>query len=296
MESAVQSSVRPRSGVSSLSADEAALSVRPAPTLTADLNRRLRSVVVGGLSIALWLGLWQLASTQKWSFVFRFENVPAPTDVAAAFSELYRAPKFAAHVGNSLRRIFLGFSVASVLAVLLGLLIGRFRLAAESLFPPLEILRPIPAVAWIPLAILLFASGEQSMVFITFIGAFFPILLNTIHGVEGVDRRLVYASLTLGAGPLDVFREVILPGALPSIVTGLSIGMGTSWFSLVTAEMISGQFGIGYYTWEAYTLQQYPKIVLGMVTIGLLGMGSSLLIKWTGRHFMPWFKPNTSGA
>src|SRR4051812_33161109 len=111
MESAVQSSVRPRSAVPSLSADETALSVRQAATLTADLNRRLRSVVVGGLSILLWLGLWQLASPQKWNFVFRFENVPAPTDVAAAFSELYRAPKFAAHVGNSLRRIFLGFTV-----------------------------------------------------------------------------------------------------------------------------------------------------------------------------------------
>ncbi|HYN89755.1 MAG TPA: ABC transporter permease, partial [Ardenticatenaceae bacterium] len=212
-------------------------------------------------------------------------------EVALATGELLSAPKFAAHVGNSIRRIFVGFSIAALLAVLLGVLIGRFRLAAQSLMPPLEVLRPIPAVAWIPLAILLFASSEHSMVFITFIGAFFPILLSTIHGVEGLDRRLVYASITLGAGPFAVFREVILPGALPSIVTGLSIGMGTSWFSLVTAEMISGQFGIGYYTWEAYTLQNYPHIVLGMIAIGLLGMGCSFAIKWTGRRCMPWFKP-----
>jgi NitT/TauT family transport system permease protein len=114
--------------------------------------------------------------------------------------------------------------------------------------------------------------------------------------VETLDRRLVSASLSLGAGPLDVFREVILPGALPSIVTGLSIGMGTSWFSLVTAEMISGQYGIGYYTWEAYTLQKYPHIVLGMISIGVLGMGSSLLIKWTGRRLMPWFEPAASST
>jgi len=296
MESAVRGAIAEPSAVARLSAEEAALSSLLPAAPPRDWGRKARSVSVGAISIALWLGLWQLASTYKWSFFFRFENIPAPTEVAAAFSELYRAPKFAAHVGNSLRRIFLGFSVASALAVVLGLVIGRFRIAAQSLFPPLEILRPIPAVAWIPLAILLFASAEQSMVFITFIGAFFPILLSTIHGVEGVDRRLVYASLTLGAGPLDVFREVILPGALPSIVTGLSIGMGTSWFSLVTAEMISGQFGIGYYTWEAYTLQQYPKIVLGMLTIGLLGMGSSFLIKWVGRRFMPWFKPNASAT
>jgi NitT/TauT family transport system permease protein len=210
--------------------------------------------------------------------------------------ELLSAPKFGAHVGNSVRRILIGFSIAATLAVGLGLLIGRFRLAAEALIPPLEVLRPIPAVAWIPLAILLFASAEQSMMFITFIGAFFPILLNTIHGVEALDRRLVSASISLGAGPLDVFREVILPGALPSIVTGLSIGMGTSWFSLVTAEMISGQYGIGYYTWEAYTLQKYPHIVLGMISIGILGMGSSSLIKWSGRRLMPWFRPNVSAT
>ena len=93
---------------------------------------------------------------------------------------------------------------------------------------------------------------------------------------------------------MAVFREVILPGALPSIVTGLSIGMGTSWFSLVSAEMISGQFGIGYYTWEAYTLQNYSNIVLGMVGIGVLGMGFSVLIKKLGRLCMPWFNPEAN--
>jgi len=296
MASAAQARIAPRVQAAPLSAAEVSLSARPNRNATGRLTKRLRAAFVGALSIALWLGLWQLASVQKWDMFFRFENIPAPSEVVLALGELLQTPKFAAHVGNSVRRIFLGFSIASALAVVLGLLIGRFRLAAQSLFPPLEILRPIPAVAWIPVAILLFTSAEQSMVFITFIGAFFPILLSTIHGVEGVDRRLVYASLTLGAGPIDVFKEVILPGALPSIVTGLSIGMGTSWFSLVTAEMISGQFGIGYYTWEAYTLQQYPKLVLGMVTIGLLGMGSSFLVKWVGRRFMPWFKPDASAA
>jgi NitT/TauT family transport system permease protein len=252
--------------------------------------RSLGSLAVGALSIAIWLGLWQLASLYKWHYFLHFENVPAPSEVLRALGEMLTAPKFAAHVGNSVRRIFVGFSIAAVLAVGSGLAIGRFRLAAQALLPPLEVLRPVPAVAWIPLAILLFATAEQSMMFITFIGAFFPILLNTIHGVEALDRRLVFASISLGAGPLAVFREVILPGALPSIVTGLSIGMGTSWFSLVTAEMISGQYGIGYYTWEAYTLQKYPNIVLGMISIGILGMGSSSLIKWCGRMWMPWLQ------
>ena len=258
--------------------------------------RNLSGYVLGGLSLLLWVGLWQLASTYEWSFFFRFENIPAPTEVAVAAGELVSAPKFTSHVLSSLRRIFIGFGIASVLAIGVGLLIGRFRAASQSLLPPLEVLRPIPAVAWIPIAILLFASAEQSMVFITFIGAFFPVLLSTVHGVETLDRKLVSASISLGARPLDVFREVILPGALPSIVTGLSIGMGTSWFSLVTAEMISGQYGIGYYTWEAYTLQKYPHIVLGMIAIGVLGMGSSFLVKWSGRRLMPWFEPTASST
>jgi NitT/TauT family transport system permease protein len=268
-----------------------ALEPELAPSISAAERWRssLRSVGIGAASIACWLLAWELASRYELDLFFRFENIPAPSEVVLALTELLQTPKFAAHVGNSVLRIFLGFTIAAVLAVTAGLLIGRFRLAAQSLLPPLEVIRPIPAVAWIPIAILLFASAEQSMVFITFIGAFFPILLSTIHGVEALDRRLVFASLSLGAGPVDVFKEVILPGALPSIVTGLSIGMGTSWFSLVTAEMISGQYGIGYYTWEAYTLQKYPSIVLGMIAIGVLGMGSSFLIRVSGRRLMPWF-------
>jgi len=254
----------------------------------------LRSAAIGAVSLAVWLGAWELASRYELELFFRFENIPAPSEVVLALGELLQTPKFAAHVGNSVMRIFIGFGIATCSAVPLGLLIGRFRLAAQSLLPPLEVIRPIPAVAWIPIAILLFSSAEQSMVFITFIGAFFPILLSTVHGVESLDRRLIFASLSLGAGPIDVFREVILPGAMPSIVTGLSIGMGTSWFSLVTAEMISGQYGIGYYTWEAYTLQKYPSIVLGMIAIGVLGMGSSFLVRFLGRRLMPWCKPEGS--
>jgi len=278
--------------------DEAALGLELAGrrSRSGRLRASLRSAAIGATSIGLWLLAWELASRYELELFFRFENIPAPSEVALAFGELVRTPKFYSHVLSSVVRIFIGFGIAAGLAVALGLLIGRFRLAARSLLPPLEVIRPIPAVAWIPIAILLFASAEQSMVFITFIGAFFPILLSTVHGVEALDRRLIFASLSLGAGPLDVFWEVILPGSLPSIITGLSIGMGTSWFSLVTAEMISGQYGIGYYTWEAYTLQKYPSIVLGMIAIGVLGMGSSMLVKLAGQRFMPWYKPEGSGA
>lgn len=255
---------------------------------SARVHGRLAALVTGVGSLLAWLLLWELASRYEWSFFFRFENIPAPSEVIGSVGELLASPKFVSHVLSSVRRVFVGFVIAALLAVGIGLFIGRFKWVARTLLPPLEVIRPIPAVAWIPIAILLFASPERSMVFITFIGAFFPVLLNTVHGVERLDSRLVHAARSLGASQLHVFREVISPGALPSIVAGLSIGMGTSLFSLVTAEMISAQFGIGYYTWEAYTLEKYPSIVLGMLGIGILGMGSSVLVKVLARAFMPW--------
>jgi len=240
-------------------------------------------------SLAAVVALWQWASASRLHLGFvTFANVPAPTEVLDAFVTLARSGKLISHLWSSLARIFAGYALAVLFGVGLGLAIARARIAADIFLPPLELLRPIPAVAWIPLAILMFPSAEASMIFITFTGALFPILLNTIHGVEGVDRRLIASAQSLGAGRGAILREVILPGALPSIVTGLAIGMGTSWFCLVTAEMISGQFGIGYYTWESYTLQNYPEIVVGMLVIGALGMLSSLLVRKIGAALMPW--------
>lgn len=242
-------------------------------------------------SLATCLLFWQLAANARLDLgLFTFTYVPTPAAVLDAAWQLVHSSKLLPHLTNSLSRVFAGYLAAALLGVLLGLVIGRSRWAEDSLLPPLEVLRPIPAVAWIPLAILMFPSSELSMVFITFTGALFPILLNTVHGVEGVDPRLIASARSLGAGRLAILREVILPGAAPSIVTGLAIGMGTSWFCLVTAEMISGQFGIGYYTWESYVVQNYADIVVGMLLIGLLGMGSSALVKRLGALATPWYR------
>ena len=183
-----------------------------------------------------------------------------------------------------------GFILGAAAGTVIGFAAGWYRGFGYFARPLIELLRPIPAVAWIPLAVLMFPSSELSMIFITFTGALFPILLNTVHGVEGVDPRLIAAARSLGSTRRAMLFEVILPGAAQSIVTGLAIGMGTSWFCLVTAEMISGQFGIGYYTWEAYSLQNYPEIIVGMIVIGVLGMGSSTLLRAAGSALIPWQK------
>ena len=172
--------------------------------------------------------------------------------------------------------------------VLLGIMIGRYRLMRFLSLPALEVFRPIPAIAWVPMAIMLWPTNEQSIVFITFLGSFFPILVNTLHGMSLVDPVLVRASQCLGAREMSIFREVYFPASLPHIFTGLTVGMGVAWVSLIAAEMISGQFGIGYFTWEAYSLVQYADIALGMICIGVLGLGSSALIRGLGRLVMPW--------
>ena len=258
---------------------------------------RLLKLLVQSLALLACVLLWHLLSINRVQLLgLTFVNVPPPVEVLAAAWELLHSPKLLHHLGSSLYRVAIGFSVAALFGIALGLLIGRYRWARNALLPPLEVLRPIPAVAWIPLAILMFTSSEASMIYITFIGALFPILLNTIHGVEGVDPRLIAAARSLGGRRAAIFIEVIVPAAAPAIVTGLSIGMGTCWFCLVSAEMISGQFGIGYYTWESYSVQNYANIVVGMLLIGGLGMGSSQLIRVAGQWFMPWYKPDEKAA
>lgn len=241
------------------------------------------------LSIATCLLAWQVASAFHLNLgVITFANVPTPAEVFNAGVAFLQSPKIVSDVSSSLMRVFVGYGIAALFGIALGIAIGRSRRVSDLLLPPLELLRPIPAVAWIPLAVLMFPSSELSMIYITFIGALFPILLNTIHGVEHVDQRLIASARSLGGTRGAILREVILPGAAPNIVTGLAVGMGTSWFCLITAEMISGQFGIGYYTWESYTLQNYSDIVVGMILIGLLGMGSSLLLRKVGAALTPW--------
>ncbi|CCE09707.1 ABC transporter permease protein [Bradyrhizobium sp. STM 3843] len=249
---------------------------------------RLRSLLVGTASLILFLIAWHLLTTYRVVFFVKFTNVPAPLAVYASFTKAIHDPHFLMHILLSCRRIFIGFSLAAVVGVPLGLIMGRFKLVHEVVFPVAEVLRPIPAIAWVPMAIMLWPTNEQSIVFITFLGSFFPILVNTLHGMTLVDPVLVRAAKCLGAREAAIFREVYFPASLPHIFTGLTVGMGVAWVSLIAAEMISGQFGIGYFTWEAYSLVQYADIALGMIAIGVLGLGSSLVIRAAGQLVMPW--------
>ena len=252
--------------------------------------RKLRAIAIGALALALFLLAWHLLTKYRVSFHVRFVNVPSPEMVLESLTRALHSSTFMSHVALSCRRIFIGFMLAAVVAVPLGLVMGRFRLVREFVFPIAEVLRPIPAIAWVPMSIMLWPSNEESIIFITYLGSFFPILLNTLHGMAMVDPVLVRAAQCLGAREASIFREVYFPATLPYVFTGLTVGMGVAWVSLIAAEMISGQFGIGYFTWEAYSLVQYADIALGMICIGVLGLASSAVIRGVGRVIMPWGK------
>jgi NitT/TauT family transport system permease protein len=253
-----------------------------------DWSGWLQSWTVRLLSLAVGVVLWHLACVYNLDFFIRFNNIPAPMVVLSAFIGHVQDSKFYIHILVSMQRILIGFALATSIGIVLGVLMGRSKIARDVVTPYIEVLRPIPAVAWIPLAILMWPTEESSIIYITFLGALFPIILNTVHGVEQTPEVLVRAAQTLGASRMQIFWNVTLPAALPSIATGLAIGMGVSWFSLLAGEIISGQYGIGYFTWNAYSLIKYPDIVVGMLVIGTLGTLSTIAVHKLMQPFLAW--------
>lgn len=250
------------------------------------------SYIIGTLAIIFALITWQLLSYYQVKFILSFENIPTPLIVGEQFLKLIATEEFYKHIGASLQRIGIAFFAASFFGVVIGIFMGRSRIFRVIMLPYIEILRPIPAVAWIPLAILMMPTEESSIIYITFLGAFFPVVLNTVHGVEQTPDSLVRAAESLGAGKRAIMWHVILPGALPSIMAGFAIGMGVAWFSLLAGEIISGQYGIGYFTWNSYTLVEYPNIIIGMLTIGGLGTLSTWLVKKASVPALRWQEHN----
>ncbi|MFI6661194.1 ABC transporter permease [Streptomyces sp. NPDC050523] len=244
-------------------------------------------------AVAAALGLWQLLTSLDVDLWLRFSQFPTVTDVARTFADRLSGADYWTDLTDSLTRIVTGFLLAALLGVAAGVLVARSRLAEDLLGPLLEVVRPIPAIALVPVAILLFPSNEQGIVFITFTAAFFPVLVSTRHSVRALTPVWEEAVLTMGAGRWRILGSVVLPGALPGIFGGLSVGIGVSWICVISAEMISGQYGVGYRTWQDYTIVNYPGVFVGMVTIGVLGWLTSTSVELSGRRLTRWL-PRTS--
>ncbi|MFJ4095622.1 ABC transporter permease [Kitasatospora sp. NPDC089913] len=236
-------------------------------------------------------GIWQLLTARNVRFWLRFDQLPTAVEVGRALVLRIGTAEYWHDLADSLRRIGCGFLLAALLGVAAGVLTARSRWAADLLGPVLELVRPIPAIALVPVAIMLFPENEQGIVFITGTAAFFPVLVATRHAVRAVPPLWEEAVRTMGAGRARVLWSVVLPGALPGVAGGLSVGLGVAWICVISAEMVSGQFGVGYRTWSAYTVLDYPGVFVGMVTIGLLGRVTSGAVELLGRRLTAWLPP-----
>ncbi|GAB4387620.1 MAG: ABC transporter permease [Thermodesulfovibrionales bacterium] len=249
--------------------------------------RRFFSVrtLQGVLAIAAFVAAWQVVIELGVPYL---SNLPYPMDVARSMTKSVASVKYWLDWKASLIRVFIGFSLAQLIGVPLGLAMGVRRSVRDLVFPVFETVRPIPPIAWIPLAILFWPTEELSIYFLCFIGPFFVIVLNVMQGVSNIDAELKRAALSLGAGQQDIFWKIMVPGSLPSIVTGMTVGIGVTWNILIAAEMIAGHGGLGRMTWEAYTNGNIPLIIVGMISIGVAGYVSSGLVRALGDRAMPW--------
>jgi NitT/TauT family transport system permease protein len=245
------------------------------------------------LGIGLWLfTYWVLCEGLQ---VWRFTKLPGPVAVSKDWFSttpfqgisIFTA-EYYDHIAVSCRRILIAFGIATALGVPLGLFMGWSRSIRDYIFPLIEVLRPIPILAWVPLSILLLPGFEWPVLFLATLASFFVTTLNAMLGVDSIDEEYFRAAGCLGSSRWDVFMNVVVPGALPFIFTGLQISIGVAWFSLVAAEMVSGDLGLGYLIVDAYMNNVTVPMVIAMITLGFIGYFSSALVRMLGNKLMAW--------
>ena len=243
--------------------------------------------------IALWLVTYYLFN-EGWKLPL-FNKIPGPVEVSTEW--ISRDPTFGmslfteayhTNIYVSCQRILIAFSIATSVGVPLGLFMGWSKTFRDYTFPILETLRPIPILAWVPLAIIMFSGFETPIIFLATLASLFVTTLNTLLGVDSIDESYFRAAGCLGSKPRHVFWHVVLPGAMPFIFTGLQISVGVAWFSLVAAEMISGDFGLGYMIMDSYMQNKYVTMVMAMITLGFVGWLTSAMVRFAGDRMMQW--------
>lgn len=232
----------------------------------------------------LFVGLWQLLA-------YLLDNpakLPSPLQVFEAGVPLTLSGELLGHATISLWRVFLGFTVALVVGVAVGVLTSASRVAWRLLYPPLEMLRPVPAMAMIPIFMAIVGIGELLSVSVVFFAAFFPIMINTQAGVREVNRIFEEAAATLGASRRSIIREVVMPASLPTLFTGVRLGLQFGWMSVVGAEFIGATKGLGFMILFYQKFVATEKVIVGMVLIGILGFLLDRLVLAVQRRLIPW--------
>jgi len=248
------------------------------------LTRRER-YALGTVSLLAIIAIWQFATGMGW---INPVLLPSPLEIVKALIASVEDGTLFVNILASLLRVVEGFLVAFVVAVPLGVAMGLSRLTEGLVDPLLELLRPIPPIAVIPLAILWFGIGEFSKVWIIAYGAFFPILVNTMAGFREVERVHVRAAQALGANRFQIFRDVVLRSALPFVIVGARLGMSMAFIVLVAAELIASSSGLGFMISDARYKFRTDQIFLGMACIGVLGFGLNMILLATERRLLKW--------
>ncbi len=271
------------------SAAVVALPRRRAP-LTAELGRRSRAFAANALpflvTLGLLLGIWELLCAHPGA------ALPAPSQVLSESWELIAHP-FYVNSGNdvglgwqiwaSLQRVAVGYAIAVVVGISLGVLVGQSQLAMRGLDPIFQVLRTVPPLAWLPLSLAAFQNGQPAAIFVIFITSVWPIIINTAVGVRNIpaDYRNVAAVLRLNG--FEFFAKIMLPAAAPYIFTGLRIGVGLSWLAIVAAEMLIGGVGIGFFIWDAWNSSLISDIIVALAYVGLVGFVLDRIVALVGR-------------
>lgn len=246
---------------------------------------KLKNLLLRISGIAAIIIMWEMVSLFNlvpWIFL------PPLEDVLLELMNMVQSGEIFLDAGYSLLRVGLGFIIAAGLAIPLGIITGWFPFAFRIFDPLIEVVRPIPPLAWTGLALLWFGIGLSSSVFLVFLGAFFPILLNTIAGVKGIEKKLIEAAYILGANEKQLLKKVVIPGSLPSMFTGIRIGMGVGWMVVVAAEMIAARHGLGSLIIISTNLGRTDRVLIGMIVIGILGLTIDYALRHMSRRLFVW--------
>jgi NitT/TauT family transport system permease protein len=258
-----------------------------------------RSTLRAVIALTTFVILWEIGSRSvEWMGkpLPWIGKVPAPSGVLLAWAGLLDNPGYWESWYLSLVRVLAGFTAAMLIGIPLGLIMAVSKAVHGVVFPSFELLRPIPPLAWVPASIIFWPTAEMSIAFVTFLGAFFTIVINVVGGAKSIDVRYFQAAKAMGASQWDIFRRVVLPATLPSIVVGSAVGMGITWEVVVAAEMISGGGnsaeggGLGFFIWNSYVGGSYEQIVVGMISIGIAGFACSEALRALGGFVTPWLK------
>lgn len=256
------------------------------------MSRRVPWFVLLPLGLLI---VWHLAVSRQWTPP---GLIPSPAQVADSWYKwIFGLPgkslspysgTWVANVLYSSRRVTEGFLIAAAVGIPLGLVIGWSRFVANVVDPSIQLFRPVPITAWLPFSIAVFGIYDTSALFLIGLGAFYPIVVNTTHGVRDTNLLLLRAARMLGAGNGTTLRKVVLPSALPSIFTGLRLGIGVAWTAVIVAEMIAVKSGLGYVLWDAYYVGRMDICVATMFSVGLLGFLSDRIIYGVSRVVLRW--------